>query len=53
MSKTGTHSDGMPVIAYCVRRAGGAALAERLADEEFYAAVDRQARCARRRSASP
>jgi beta-lactamase class A len=38
MVKTGTHSDGVPVIAYCVRRASGAVLAERLADIEFYAA---------------
>ncbi len=38
MVKTGTHSDGVPVVAYCVRRASGAVLAERLADEEFYAA---------------
>jgi beta-lactamase class A len=38
MAKTGTHSDGVPVIAYCVRRASGAVLAERLANEEFYAA---------------
>jgi beta-lactamase class A len=38
MGKTGTHSDGVPVIAYCVCRASGAVLAERLADEEFYAA---------------
>ena len=35
---TGTHSDGVPVVAYCVRRAGGPVLAERLADERFYAA---------------
>lgn len=38
MAATGTHSDGEPVIAYCVRRAGGPVLAERLADELFYAA---------------
>jgi beta-lactamase class A len=38
MSKTGTHSDGVPMIAYCVRRASGTILAERLAGEEFYAA---------------
>jgi beta-lactamase class A len=38
MGTTGTHSDGVPVIAYCVRRAAGPVLAERLADEEFYAA---------------
>jgi beta-lactamase class A len=38
MVKTGTHSDGVPIIAYCVRRASGAVLAERLADMEFYAA---------------
>ncbi len=38
MGKTGTHSDGVPVIAYCVRRASGPVLAERLADVEFYAA---------------
>jgi beta-lactamase class A len=38
MGVTGTHSDGVPVVAYCVRRAGGLTLAERLADERFYAA---------------
>jgi beta-lactamase class A len=38
MGVTGTHSDGVPVVAYCVRRAGGPVLAERLADERFYAA---------------
>ena len=38
MGSTGTHSDGRPLIAYCVRRAGGAPLAERSADERFYAA---------------
>jgi len=38
MGATGTHSDGVPVVAYCVRRAGGPVLAERLADEPFYAA---------------
>ena len=38
MGVTGTHSDGVPVIAYCVRRAGGPVLAERSADESFYAA---------------
>ena len=38
MGVTGTHSDGVPVIAYCVRRASGPVLAERLADEQFYAA---------------
>ena len=38
MGKTGTHSDGVPIIAYCVRRASGRVLAERLADEQFYAA---------------
>ena len=38
MGPTGTHSDGVPVVAYCVRRAGGRVLAERLPDERFYAA---------------
>ena len=38
MGVTGTHSDGVPIIAYCVRRAGGPVLAERSADESFYAA---------------
>jgi beta-lactamase class A len=38
MGTTGTHSDGVPVVAYCVRRAGGPVLAERLPDEPFYAA---------------
>jgi len=38
MGKTGTHSDGVPIIAYCVRRASGGVLAERSADEPFYAA---------------
>jgi beta-lactamase class A len=38
MGATGTHSDGVPVVAYCVRRASGPVLAERLADEQFYAA---------------
>ena len=38
MGATGTHSDGVPIIAYCVRRAGGPVLAERSADESFYAA---------------
>lgn len=38
MGMTGTHSDGVPVVAFCVRRAGGPVLAERLADESFYAA---------------
>lgn len=38
MGATGTYSDGVPIIAYCVRRAGGAVLAERGADERFYAA---------------
>jgi beta-lactamase class A len=38
MVRTGTHSDGVPVIAYCVRRAAGAVLSARLADVEFYAA---------------
>lgn len=38
MGATGTHSDGVPVVAYSVRRAGGPVLAERLADEPFYAA---------------
>lgn len=38
MASTGTHSDGKPVAAFCVRRASGEVLAERLADEAFYAA---------------
>jgi len=38
MGATGTHSDGVPVVAYCVRRASGRMLAERSADEPFYAA---------------
>ncbi len=38
MSMKGSHSDGVPIVAYCVRRASGAVLAERLADEQFYAA---------------
>ena len=38
MGVTGTHSDGVPVVAYCVRRASGPVLAARLADEPFYAA---------------
>jgi beta-lactamase class A len=38
MPATGTHSDGVPVVAYCVRRAGGPVLAVRLPDERFYAA---------------
>ena len=38
MGATGMHSDGVPVVAYCVRRASGPVLAERLADEQFYAA---------------
>jgi beta-lactamase class A len=38
MGATGTHSDGVPIIAFCVRRASGPALAERHADEPFYAA---------------
>jgi len=38
MGAAGTHSDGVPVIAYCVRRASGPVLVERLADEQFYAA---------------
>jgi beta-lactamase class A len=38
MPATGSHSDGKPIVAYCVRRAGGAVLAEREADEVFYAA---------------
>lgn len=38
MPATGTHSDGVPVAAYCVRRAGGPVLAEHFADEQFYAA---------------
>src|SRR5690606_14750762 len=32
------YSDGAPVIAFCVRRVSGEVLAERLADEVFYAA---------------
>jgi beta-lactamase class A len=38
MPATGSHGAGDPIVAYCVRRAGGAALAEREADEVFYAA---------------
>jgi beta-lactamase class A len=38
MGTTGTYSDGVPVVAYCVRRAGGSTLAARLAGEQFYAA---------------
>lgn len=38
MGAAGTHSDRVPVIAFCVRRASGPVLAERLADEQFYAA---------------
>ncbi|MGH9136260.1 MAG: serine hydrolase, partial [Acidimicrobiales bacterium] len=38
MGATGTHSDGVPIIAVCVRRASGPVLAERLAGEKFYAA---------------
>ncbi|MGW8567880.1 serine hydrolase [Isoptericola sp. NPDC055881] len=38
MVSTGTHSDGVPVVAYQVRRAGGEVLAERDADAPFYAA---------------
>ena len=38
MGVTGTHSDGVPIVAYCVRRAGGDVLALRQANEPFYAA---------------
>lgn len=38
MVSTGTHSDGVPAVAYQVRRAGGEVLAERDADAPFYAA---------------
>lgn len=41
MGATGTttpYSDGVPVVGFCVRRASGEVLAERLADEVFYAA---------------
>jgi beta-lactamase class A len=38
MPKTGTHSDGVPVIAYRIAKAGGEVLASRGADEPFYAA---------------
>ena len=38
MGATGTHSDGVPIIAFCVRRASGQVLAERLAGERFFAA---------------
>ncbi|GAA1732046.1 serine hydrolase [Isoptericola hypogeus] len=38
MPATGTHSDGVPVVAYQVRRAGGTILACRDAAEPFYAA---------------
>ncbi|MCA5892912.1 class A beta-lactamase-related serine hydrolase [Isoptericola sp. NEAU-Y5] len=38
MPAVGTHSDGVPLVAYQVRRAGGGVLAARAADESFYAA---------------
>ena len=38
MGATGTNSDGVPIIAFCVRRASGAVLAERSAGQQFYAA---------------
>lgn len=38
MPATGTHSDGVPVISYQVRRADGAVLAEREPHRRFYAA---------------
>ncbi|WP_166850281.1 serine hydrolase [Isoptericola sp. BMS4] len=38
MPATGTHSDGVPTVAYQVRRAGGEVLAARDADLPFYAA---------------
>ena len=38
MPTTGTHSDGVAVVSYQVRRAGGAVLAARGADEPYYAA---------------
>ncbi|WP_041295454.1 serine hydrolase [Isoptericola variabilis] len=38
MGVTGTHSDGIPVVAYQVARADGTVLASRGADEPFYAA---------------
>jgi beta-lactamase class A len=38
MPTTGTHSDGVPIVSYCVRRAAGEVLAARHADERFYAA---------------
>ncbi|WP_125774703.1 serine hydrolase [Antribacter gilvus] len=38
MVSTGTHSDGVPVVAYRVARAAGEVLAERLPHEDFYAA---------------
>lgn len=38
MGTTGTHSDGIPIVAYRLARAGGQVLATRGADEPFYAA---------------
>lgn len=38
MGVVGTHSDGVPLVAYCIRCAGGETLAARNADTEFYAA---------------
>jgi len=38
MPATGTHSDGVPVVGFQVRRAGGEVLASRDADADFYAA---------------
>ena len=38
MPTTGTHSDGTPVIAYRLAKAGGEVLASRGPDEPFYAA---------------
>lgn len=38
MGATGTHSDGVPIVGFCVRRVAGEVLAERAADESFYAA---------------
>ena len=38
MGVRGTHSDGVPIVAYCVRRAGGETIAARHPGEPFYAA---------------
>src|SRR5262245_4418464 len=38
MGTTGTHSDGVPIVAFSVRRAAGPVLVERHSDGAFYAA---------------